>query len=315
MSTSFCLKNVLLHGNQIVVKSQCENRGTKQCVQYVCVSTEGQWQQRKQKKSLHKCHWECLELPLHYQHDRNLNMDFLPLSLPTHYFPSFLFLLFHFLSFLLHFSFPFFSLPFMPFPFFHFLPFVPFLSFPPLLFFFHLLYFLFLALYFFLIPFFTILSFLSFPFHSLYSFNFLSYFLYSLLTLQLSWHTRLTWQMKTPHTCHSYFFIPYPLRFISRPKRCSIHLLTKWWRLASLPQLCQQQQHSTAAHGRNSIHLGPSCVNISFSLNGQNRWEPWGGCGQWRRCGCGFSERVQWPCPQHTHTHTSTEWHMRQRWV
>ena len=124
----------------------------------------------------------------------------------------------------------------------------------------------FLTLNFLLFPFFLLSLSLFLPLHFLHSPLFLSYFLSRLLALQLNWNTWLTWQMKIPNACHSYFSIPHPLAFIACPQHRSIHLLTKWWRRAALSA-------AAAAHSKSSIHLGPNCVNISFSLNGQNRLE------------------------------------------
>ena len=120
-----------------------------------------------------------------------------------------------------------------------------------------------LSFFFFFFTFPVLCSFLYISFILLFSF-FIS--LSCLLTLQLNWNTWLTWQMKIPNACHSYFSIPHPLAFIACPQHRSIHLLTKWWRHAALSA-------AAAAHGESSIHLGPNCVNISFSLNGQNRLE------------------------------------------
>lgn len=186
---------------------------------------------------------------------------------PARYFLLFLFFTFHLFKFVFPLSLiSMFVSIFLSLPVFPFLSVVPFLSYPPLLFL--------------LLPFpnhsFSSLSFLFFfyfpcplflPLHFLHSPLFLSYFLSRLLTLQLDWNTWLTWQMKTPNACHSYFSIPHPLAFIACPQHRSIHLLTKWWGRAALSAA------AAAAHGESSIHLGPNCVNISFSLNGQKRLE------------------------------------------
>lgn len=131
---------------------------------------------------------------------------------------------------------------------------------------FHLIYFLSLSFF----PFLSLLlisfCFLPFPFSS---FLFLFPFISPHLLAQLTHLADLTNEVTT----HLSLILLYPI-----PP--SLHLLPPALFHPSADKMVKAciaaAALQAAANGKNSIHLGPNCVNISFSLNGQNRCEPWG---------------------------------------
>lgn len=215
---------------------------------------------RRETKNLHECYCDCIAFAAAF--NRHL---YLIWNWPWIFLVLFLCLLF-FLFFPL--SFPFFiSFSFISIPVISFLALYLLLSIPSLLFPWFLSFFPFSSY-----PVFPLISFNSFPLP--FSFPFLFPFISPHPLAQLTHLADLT----NEDTTHLSLILLYPTPpSLHLPPPALLHpsadkMVKACVAAAALP---------AAAHGENSIHLGPNCVNISFSLNVQNRCERW----RWRGSG------------------------------